>query len=123
MRSKGLAVMQVLDFAKEREPARRMGVGEPRQEEPPEQAGQHAHRQQEAGSAVHPVRTIERYSTARHDHMDVRMVGHCRAPAVEHGGGADASTEVFGIGGDREQRFRCRAEQQVVDDSLVLVGD
>jgi len=55
--------------------------------------------------------------------MDVRMVGHCRAPAVEHGGGADASAEVFGIGGDREQRFRRRAEQQVVDDNLVLVGD
>jgi hypothetical protein len=34
-----------------------MGVGEPHQEEPPEQAGQHAHWQQEAGSAVHPVRT------------------------------------------------------------------
>jgi len=34
--------------------------------------------------------------------MNVRMVGHCRAPAVEHGGGADASAEVLGIGGDRE---------------------
>jgi len=31
--------------------------------------------------------------------MDVRMVGHCRAPAVEHGGGADASAEVPGIVG------------------------
>jgi hypothetical protein len=54
--------------------------------------------------------------------MDVRMVGHCRAPAVKHGGGADASAEVLGIvglqptglsrEGDREQRFGCRAEQQ-----------
>ena len=59
MRSKGLAVMQVLDFAKEREPARRMGVGEPRQEEPPEQAGQHAHRQKEAWLAVHPARSVK----------------------------------------------------------------
>jgi hypothetical protein len=55
--------------------------------------------------------------------MDVRVVGHCRAPAVEHGGGADASAEVLGIGGDREQRLGRRAEQQVVDDRLVLVGD
>jgi hypothetical protein len=55
--------------------------------------------------------------------MDVRVVGHCRAPAVEHGGGADASTEVLGIGGDREQRFGRRAEQQVVNHRLVLVGD
>jgi len=115
VRSKGLAVMQVLDFAKEREPARRMGVGEPRQEEPPEQAGQHAHRQQEAGSAVHPVRTIERYSTARHDHMQVWMVGHCRAPAVEHGGGANAGAEMLWIGGDGEQCLGRRAEQEIVN--------
>jgi len=55
--------------------------------------------------------------------MDVRMVGHCRAPAVEHGGGANTSAEVLRIGGDREQRLGSRAEQQVVDDRLVLVGD
>ena len=55
--------------------------------------------------------------------MDVRVVGHCRAPAVEHSGGADARAEVFGVGGDREQRFGRRAEQQVVDDRLVLIGD
>jgi hypothetical protein len=42
---------------------------------------------------------------------------------VEHGGGADASAEVPGIGSDREQRLGRRAEQQVVDDRLVLVGD
>ena len=55
--------------------------------------------------------------------MDVGVVGHCRAPAVEHGGGADASAEMPGIGGDRQQRLGGRAEQQVVDDRLVLVGD
>jgi hypothetical protein len=55
--------------------------------------------------------------------MDVRMVGHRRAPAVEHCGGADARAEVLGVGGDREQRLGGRAEQQVVDDRLVLVGD
>ena len=53
----------------------------------------------------------------------MRVVGHCRAPAVEHGGGADAGAEVLGIGGDREQRLGGGAEQQVVDDRLVLVGD
>ena len=75
------------------------------------------------GSAAHPVRTIERYAAARHDHMDMRMVGHRRAPAVEHGGGADASAEVPGIGGDCQQRLGRRAEQEVVDDGLVLAGD
>ena len=51
------------------------------------------------------------------------MVGHRRAPGVEHGGGADAGAEMPGIGGDGEQRLGRRAEQQVVDHRLVLVGD
>jgi hypothetical protein len=55
--------------------------------------------------------------------MDVRVVGHRRAPAVEHGGGADARAEVPGILGDRQQRLGRGAEQEVVDDCLVLVGD
>jgi hypothetical protein len=123
MRGEGLAPTQTLDLAKERQPARRVGVGERRQEEPPEQAGQHLHRQKEAGLAAYPARPIERYPTARHNHMDVRMVGHCRAPAVEYCGGANARAEVLRIGGDREQRLGGRAEQQVVDDGLVLISN
>jgi len=42
---------------------------------------------------------------------------------VEHGGGADAGTQVLRIGGDGEHRFGRRAEQQVVDHCLVLVSD
>ena len=34
-------------------------------------------------------------------HVDVRMMGHRRAPGVEHGGHADAGAEVLGIGGNR----------------------
>jgi len=55
--------------------------------------------------------------------MDVRVVGHRRAPAVEHGGGADASAEGLGIGGDRQQCLGGRAEQEVVDHRFVLIGD
>jgi hypothetical protein len=55
--------------------------------------------------------------------MDVRVVGHRRAPGVEHRGGADAGAEVPGIGGDREQCLGGGAEQQVVDHRLVLVSD
>jgi hypothetical protein len=56
-------------------------------------------RQKEAGLAAHPARPVEGYPAARHNHMDVRVVGHSRAPAVEHRGGADASAEVLGIDG------------------------
>src|SRR5271168_1096556 len=80
----GLAATQVLDLAEEREPACRVGVGERRQEEPPEQAGKHSHRQEKTGLAAHPARAVERYAATGDNHMNVRMVGHCRAPAVKH---------------------------------------
>jgi len=41
--SEGLATTQALDLTKERQPTRRMSICESGQEEPPEQAGQHAH--------------------------------------------------------------------------------
>jgi hypothetical protein len=51
------------------------------------------------------------------------MVGHRRTPAVEHGGEADAGAEMLRIGGNGDQRLGRRAEQQVVDHGLVLIGD
>ena len=51
------------------------------------------------------------------------MVRHRRPPAVEHGGDADAGAEVLRVSRDRHHRLRCCAEQQIVDDSLVLPGD
>ena len=74
MRSEGLTTPQALDLAKERQSACRVGISKCRQEEPSEQAGKHPHRQEKAGVAVHPAHRVERYPTARHNHMDVRMV-------------------------------------------------
>src|SRR5438552_3346527 len=51
------------------------------------------------------------------------MVGHCRAPALEHGSGTNAGAQVLAIRSDGEQRLGCRAEQQVVSYRLFLVGD
>src|SRR4051794_32376418 len=53
----------------------------------------------------------------------MRVVGHCRAPGVEYGSGADAGAEVLGIGGDGEPRLGRGAGQQGVDDRLVLISD
>ena len=94
--------MQARDLAEKRQPACRVGIGECGEEEPPEQPRQHPHRQEKAGLAAHPTGSVERYPAARHDHVNMRVVGHRRAPAVEHGGGADAGAEVPGIGGDGE---------------------
>ena len=73
------------------------------QEQPSEQAREHADRQEEAGPARDPLVAVERDAAARHDHVHVRVMGHGRAPTVQHGGDADASAEVPGIGGDRGQ--------------------
>ncbi len=51
------------------------------------------------------------------------MVGHRRAPSVEHGGDADAGAEMLWIGSDDKQRLGRRAEQQVIDHRLILGGD
>ena len=59
MRGEGLAPTQALDLAKECQSARRVGIGKRRQEQPPEQAGKHPHRQEKAGLAVHPARPVE----------------------------------------------------------------
>ncbi len=115
---KGRPVAQAAELAEECQPARHMGVGDPGQEEPPEQAREYPHRQKETGSARHPADAIGRYSTAWHDHVEMRMVRHRRAPGVEHGGDADPGAEMLGIGGDGEQRLGRRAEQQVVDHRL-----
>jgi len=51
------------------------------------------------------------------------MVGHGRAPGVEHRGQSDAGAEMLGIGGDPQQRLGRCLEQQIVDHGLVVVGD
>ena len=55
--------------------------------------------------------------------MHMRMMGHRRAPSMEHGGDADARAEMLWIGGDGEPCLGRHAEQQIVDHRLVLVGD
>src|SRR6516225_7472428 len=55
--------------------------------------------------------------------MDMRMVGECRPPGVEHGRESDAGAEVLGVGGDGDQGLGGGSEQQVIDDGLVLIND
>ena len=43
----------------------------------------------------------------------MRVLGHRRAPAVEHGGEADARTKVLAIGRNRKQRLGGCAEDQL----------
>jgi hypothetical protein len=62
---------------------------------------------------------IERESSAWHDHMHVRMMGECRAPAVQHGRDTDPGAEALGISSDGERRLGRCLHQQIVDHTLV----
>ena len=42
---------------------------------------------------------------------------------MQHGGDADPRTEMLRVRRDPQHGLGCRLEQQVIDDSFVLVGD
>src|SRR5258705_13912036 len=75
--------------AEETEAADRVGGDELLQEQPPEQAGEHADGQEKSRPTGHPALAIGRDATARHDHVHVGVMGHSRAPVC--------STEVIPI--------------------------
>ena len=52
--------------------------------------------------------------------MDMRMMFHLLTPGMEHAEEADLGAETFGIASDLDQRFSAGAEQQTVDEFLVL---
>jgi hypothetical protein len=54
--------------------------------------------------------------------MQVRMMEQHLSPGMEHGKEAEFGAEVLGIG-DCPQRLGRGAEQDAVDDCLVLTGD
>ena len=67
--------------------------------------------------------SVRRDAAARHDHVHVRVMRHRRSPGVKDGGDADTRAEMLRISGDGQHRLRCRLEQQIVDERLVLERD
>ena len=117
------AVGQLRQLTEEGELAGIVKRQQPGQEQTAEQSAQHAHRQEEGRAGRYPSVPVQRDTAARHDHVDVRMMGHGRAPGVEHGGDADARTQLLGIGSDGQHGLRGGLEQQVVEQSLVVERD
>src|SRR6266581_8336365 len=54
--------------------------------------------------------------------MDMGMESKFLTPGVQHGEEAEFRAEVSGVASDFETSFRTGAEQQIVDDFLVLQG-
>ena len=55
--------------------------------------------------------------------MDVRVKERILAPGVQHAEKADLRSEMFRIGGDLQQGGVTRAEQQSIQDLLVVQGE
>ena len=92
------------------------------EEAPPKQAREHAHGQEESGSAGAPG-TVGCQAAAGHDAVHMGVMRQRRAPGVQHERGADPSTEVLGVGGNGQQHFGGDVEQQGIHGGLVLVCD
>lgn len=100
-----------------------MQPNQPFKQQTPEQPRQDPYRQEEPRTAGDPPGAIRRQSTARDDDMDMGVVGHRRAPCVEHTGHADPSAKVLGVGRNSQQRLGRCLEQEAVDRRLVLIRD
>ena len=79
----GAAVDEMREAAEEAEQPGLMQCHQPGQEQAAEQLAQHPDRQQERGARCHPAAPVRRQPATRHDHVDVRVVGHRRAPYVD----------------------------------------
>ena len=99
-----------------------VGGGKPFAHEPPEQSREHLYGEEEFGFAGYPTQPVGRETSARDDAVHVRMMRQRRTPSVQHHGNADLCTQMFGIGGNREQGLRRRLEQGIIDHGLVRMA-
>jgi len=116
---KGIRLSQPFEVAVEGQFPGMMQGPQSLEEQASKQARQHADMQEEPGLAGDPPGAVRRQASARHNHVDVGMVGQRRSPGVQHAGHADPGAEPLGVGCDGHHRFRGRAEQQAVDGLLV----
>ena len=97
----GAVVCERGEVAEEGEPAGLVQRVEAFEKKTAEQAGEDAHRQEEAGPAGEPARPVRRQAAAGNDHVDVWVMDQRRTPGVEDGCEADARAEMIRVGGDR----------------------
>ena len=74
-------------------------------------------------SCVDPTGVIGREAAGRNDAMDMRVNAELLIPCVQYAEEADLCTEVSRIARDFEQSFRTGAEQEVVENFLVLQNE
>src|SRR5271165_3808794 len=86
-------------------------------------SAQHLDGKKEASAGSNPVSVVEREPAGRHHTMDMGMMLEPLIPGVQHAEETDVGAQVSGIARNFEQGCGASAEQQVVDDLLVLQGE
>jgi hypothetical protein len=87
-----------------------------------ENAAQHLDGEEEAIARGDPALVVGGKAAGRNYTMDMGMMLQLLIPTVEYAEEADFGAEMAGIARHFEQRFGTGAEQEIVDDLLVLQG-
>ena len=85
-----------------------------------EDATKHLDGEKKSGARFYPVGVIGRQPTGRNNAMDMGMESKLLTPGMQHGEETKFRAEVSRIASDFEKCFRTGAEQQIVDDFLIL---
>jgi len=120
---KALRLGQMAEFAGETQPTPTKGPFQPCDEFAAEHAAEHLHWQEEAITRSNPVRAIRRQTSGRNRAMDMRMVQQVLPPRVQDAEEPDFRSEMFGVGSHFKERSRDGAEEQVVEEALVLKNE
>ena len=116
--AEGFVLRQWFEPAGQAELAPSEGALEAGDELAAKHAAEDLHWQEEGIAWMDPALVVGR-QTAGGDHaVDVRMMQEILPPGVEHAEKADVGAEMFGIGGDLQQRGGAGAEQEAVETFL-----
>jgi len=121
-RSESLRFREKLEVPVEAQLAFGEGPFESGDELATEDSTQHLDGKEEAIAGLDPALVIGGEASGRDHAMDMGMMFQLLIPTVEYAEEADFGAEMAGIAGDFEQRFSTGAEQEIVDDLLVLQG-
>ena len=86
-------------------------------------AAEHLDGKKESMAWLDPARAIGRQTAGGNDAMDMRVKAQLLIPGVENAEEANLCAEMLGIASDFQKSFGTGAEQQIVDDLLVLHGE
>src|ERR1700722_4954429 len=118
--SKGFRLSEELRVSMKVEPVVLKRAPECRDELAAEDATENFDRKKERVAWLDPTRAIDRKSTGRHHAMHMRVKFEFLAPGVQHAEEANFCAKMFGIAGHFAQCFCTGAEQEIVDDLLIL---